>query len=219
MYIRAILFDLDGTLVDSNELHVRAWTEAFRDVGHAVDADAVRKQIGKGADHLVPALVPGADAETARTLGDRHGEIFKTRYLDLVRPFPHAHDLLARVHDSGRKVVFASSASKGELDHYADLLGATTIMAAGTSIDDVTRSKPAPDIFAVALGKLDGVAASAALAVGDSPYDERSASASGVATVAVRSGGFSDDELSGAIALYDDVAELLAGFPASPLAR
>ena len=100
---------------------------------------------------------------------------------------------------------------------YTDLLDIRDFVAAGTSIDDVERSKPAPDIFAVALGKLDGVAADEALAVGDTPYDIAAAGKSGVRTVAVRSGGFSDDALTDAVAIYDDAAALLAGFDASPL--
>ena len=219
MRIKAALFDIDGTLVDSNALHVTAWARAFREAGHVIDQASIRAQIGKGADMLVPALLPGADEDTAETLGERHGAIFKGEYLDQVRPFPHARDLLARVRDSGRQVVLASSASRAELEHYLDLLDARDLVAANTSIDDVERSKPAPDIFAVALGKLDGVAAAAAVAVGDTPYDIEAAGGSGIATIALRSGGFADAALAEAVATYDDVAQLLAGFDRSPLAR
>lgn len=218
MNIKAILFDLDGTLVDSNDLHVKTWEQAFRDAGHAIPAAVIHGQIGKGADMLVPALIPGADDDTAERLGERHGEIFKSRYLAKVRPFPHARDLIARVHDRGQQVVLASSASKDELDHYLDLLDIRALVTASTSIDDVQRSKPAPDIFATALGKLGGIAAEEALVVGDTPYDIAAARDSGVATVALRSGGFADDALAGAIAIYDDAAALLAGFEDSPLA-
>ena len=218
MTIRAVLFDLDGTLVDSNALHVRAWLEVFDAKGVHVDAQAVHAQIGKGADLLVPALVPGADPQTAEAFGHAHGERFRAVYLEQVRPFPAAHDLLARTRSSGRRVVVASSASKPELDHYLDLLGARTLVDASTTADDVQTSKPAPDIFAEALKRV-GLAGAEAVAVGDSPYDIQAAGRAGAGTVALRSGGFDDATLqgAGAIALYDDVASLLAGFDASPL--
>ena len=218
MIVKAVLFDIDGTLADSNDFHVRAWIEVFEEDGVEVTPDAVHAQIGKGADLLVPTLIPGADEDRAERLGEAHGKLFKTRYLDLVRPFPHAHDLLARTRQSGRKVVLASSASKEELEHYLHLLNARDLVDADTTIDDVKTSKPAPDIFATALKRAQ-VGAHEALAVGDSPYDVESAGKSGVATVAVRSGQFGADALrqAGAAALYDDAAALLAAFDASPL--
>ena len=218
MTVRAVLFDIDGTLADSNDLHVRAWLEVFEAHGLTTTPEAVHAQIGKGADLLVPAIVAGADDKLAQTLGDEHGAIFKARYLDRVKPFPGAHDLLARTKAAGRRVVLASSASRAELEHYVRLLEADNVVDAGTSIDDVETSKPAPDIFAVALKKA-GVAPGEAVAIGDSPYDVEAAGKCGVATVALRSGGFSDQALrqAGAAALYDDVAALLSGFETSPL--
>jgi membrane protein len=219
MKIHAVLFDLDGTLVDSNDLHVDAWEQVLREAGHETSRDAIHAQIGKGADMFVPALVQSADQTTIKELGDRHGAIFKDRFIGQVRPFPGASALLARVAESGRKVVLASSASKEELEHYLDLLGARSAVTGATSIDDVERSKPAPDIFAAALQQLDGIGPDAALAVGDSPYDVESAGSAGIATVALRSGGFPDEALTGAAAIYDDVAALLADFENSPLSR
>ena len=219
MTIRAVLFDLDGTLVDSNEAHVAAWQAVFADAGHDVPLADIRGQIGKGGDNLVPALLPDTDEREQERLSKAHGKRFKAQHLDHVQPFPGAPALLARVHASGRQVVLASSASRGELKHYVALLGAEDLVDAMTSIDDVKDSKPAPDIFAAALGKA-GVAADEAVAVGDSPFDMQSANRAGMGAVGVRSGGFSDDALSeaGATALYTDVAALLAGFDGSPLA-
>lgn len=217
--IQAVLFDIDGTLIDSNDLHVRAWLEAFADRNLSVTPEAVHAQIGKGADLLVPALVPGAGEGLAKSLGDAHGAIFKGRFLAQAQPFAGAHDLLARTRAAGRRVVLASSASQAELDHYLDLLDVRDVVFATTSIDDVETSKPAPDIFAVALERAD-VAAAAAMAVGDSPYDVEASAKCGVATVALRSGGFGDEALlkAGAAALYDDASALLAGFDRSRLA-
>lgn len=219
VHVKAILFDIDGTLADSNDLHVLAWEAAFAREGHRVDRQAIHDQIGKGADNLVPALLPGSDDATAERLGDAHGAIFKREYLGQVKPFPGAHDLLARAHAAGSQVVLASSASRAEVDHYLDLLDARGLVAATTSIDDVANSKPAPDIFATALGKLTGVGAAEAIVVGDTPYDIESAARCGIAAVALRSGKFPDAALKGGVAIYDDAAALLAGFEASPLNR
>ena len=218
--IKAALFDIDGTLIDSNELHVDAWHQAFLEAGHDVERSAIRAQIGKGSDNLVPALLPELPCGEQEGLGDGHGRIFKQRFLGLAKPFPAARELLNHVHDSGCKVVLASSASEEELQHYIRLLDIERIVAETASIDDVGTSKPAPDIFALALKKA-GVAAGEAVAVGETPYDAISAGKAGIATVALRSGGFSDGELktAGSEAVYDDVADLLANYERSPFSR
>lgn len=215
---RAVLFDLDGTLVDSNEAHVAVWAQVFSEVGRPVDPAAIRGQIGKGGDLLVPALLPGTPEGEVERLSDRHGKLFKAEWLGRVRPFPMAHDLLVRVHGTGARVVLASSASRAELEYCIGILDASGLVHAGTSIDDVETSKPAPDIFAAALKKAE-VAAADAIAVGDTPYDIESAGKAGIAAVALRSGGFSDDALAGAVAIYDNAARLLAEFDTSALAH
>ena len=221
MPIAAILFDLDGTLVDSNELHVDAWIEVFHQAGHTeITAEIVRGQIGKGGDNLVPTLLPHLSEDEQEALSKQNGDLFKARYLDQVRPFPHARDLLARAHEDGRKIVLASSAGGEELDHYIDLLDIRELVEATTSKDDVENSKPDPDIFATALQKT-GVPADQAMVVGDTPYDIEAAAKCGIRTVALRSGGFSAAALreAGAVALYEDVAAVLADYENSPLAR
>jgi membrane protein len=216
--VQAVLFDLDGTLVDSNDFHVEAWHAAFAEAGHAVDRDAIRGQIGKGVDMLVPALLPDVAPADRERLATRQGELFKARYRNRVRPFPGATDLVRRVAASGRTVVLASSASGEDLAHYQRLLDITDAVDATVSKDDVATSKPAGDIFAAALAKA-GVAPDRAIALGDTPYDVTAAKHCGVVAVAVRSGGFDDAALRGAVARYDDVATLLAGFVTSPLNR
>lgn len=214
-----MLFDIDGTLVDSNDLHVLAWEEGFATIGVKFDRQTIHDQIGKGTDMLVPSLLPNADGATQEKLGKAQGDVFKTKFLDQVKPFPGAHDLLARVHAAGQTVVLASSASSEELDHYIGLLDARNLVGATTSADDVEKTKPAPDIFATALKKVAPISADEAIVVGDTPYDIEAAGKCGIAAVAVRSGGFPDDALlkAGAIALYDDVAALLADYDRSPL--
>lgn len=221
MPIKAILFDIDGTLVDSNDMHVLAWQEAFAGRGVTFDARTVHDQIGKGADNLVPALLPGVDEAEEKKLAEAHARIFKDRYLAEVKPFPEARRLLLRARDAGQKIVLASSASRAELDHYLDLLDARDIVTATTSADDVERTKPAPDIFATALKKIAPLSPAEAIVVGDTPYDVEAAGRCKIAAVAVRSGKFADEWLwtAGAAALYDDVSALLADYASSPIAR
>jgi membrane protein len=220
MQVKAVLFDIDGTLVDSNEQHVDAWAFAFQQEGKPQERDAIRMQIGKGGDLLVPALIPDASDSLCEALSERHGANFKDMYLDHVRAFPRATELVAKVHATGRKVVLASSAKRAELDHYVELLGIADMLAASTSIDDVATSKPAPDIFAAALEKV-GVAPGDAIVVGDTPYDVIAARGAGIVTIGVTSGPFDREQLkeAGAIAVFADVADLRDRFDHSPLAR
>ncbi|MEG3178256.1 HAD family hydrolase [Sphingomonas sp. RB3P16] len=219
MQIKAILFDIDGTLIDSNDFHVLAWEEAFTEIGAQFDRQALHDQIGKGADMLVPTLLPDLPKDAQENLGKVQGRIFKAKYRSDAKPFGSAHDLLAHAHALGQHVVLASSASAADLAHYLDVLDATELVSATTSSDDVERTKPGPDIFVTALAKLPGIAASEVLVVGDTPYDVEAARKCGIAAVALRSGRFSDEVLSGAgaIAIYDDAAALLADYANSPL--
>lgn len=219
MPIKAILFDIDGTLVDSNDMHVLAWEEAFAGIGAAFDRGTIHDQIGKGTDMLVPALLPHLDAAAREDLGDAHSAIFKAKFLNEAKPFPGAHDLLAHASERGQSVVLASSAYSSELEHYLGLLGARDLVEASTSGDDVAHTKPAPDIFTTAMARIPGIGVQEAIVVGDSPYDMMAAGKCGIAAVAVRSGKFSDDALrrAGAVAIYDDAAALLADYENSPL--
>jgi HAD superfamily hydrolase (TIGR01509 family) len=220
MTIEVVLFDIDGTLVDSNEQHVNAWAFAFREEGHPQELDDIRAQIGKGGDLLVPELLPDVDDLIRKRIAKRQGDYFKEMYLDHVRPFEDAAELIGRVHARGRKVVLASSAKRDELEHYVGLLGVKPLITATTSIDDVETSKPEPDIFGAALEKV-GVEPSKALVVGDTIYDVDAALRLGIATVGVTSGPFDERQLkeAGAIAVFADVASILRDFDRSPLAQ
>jgi phosphoglycolate phosphatase-like HAD superfamily hydrolase len=218
--LKAVFFDIDGTLVDSNEFHVTAWEKAFRDCEHPVPVAAIRGQIGKGADMLIPALLPESDDTTRASIAQRHDEIFKSRYLEQVQAFPGATELIATMYRDGIKVLLASSAKADEVEHYVKLLRAKQFLTATTSSDDVHQSKPAADIFASALKKVAPIDAQEAIAVGDTPYDVTSAGKCRIRTVAVLSGGFPEAELqrAGAIAIYDTIADLLVNLETSPLA-
>lgn len=218
MRIVAVLFDVDGTLVDSNEAHVDSWAVAFRQAGRPREIDDIRLQIGKGGDLLVPALLPQASEERRKAIAEAHGAHFKSAYLPHVKPFPDARAILARVKESGRKVVLASSAKRDEIDHYIALLDAEDLVDAVISADDVEASKPEPDIFGAALGHA-GVEADAAIVVGDTIYDIEAARRAGIMAIGLTAGPFDRRQLrdAGAIAVFADVADLLAGFERSPL--
>jgi HAD superfamily hydrolase (TIGR01509 family) len=215
---RAALFDIDGTLVDSNEQHVISWALAFRNAGHSQEADAIRRQIGKGGDLLIPVFLPDASELRAHTISEQQGHIFADAYLANIRPFPDATEVIKYLHDSGLRVVLASSAKQTEIDHYVELLGINSWVAATASIDDVIVSKPEPDIFSVALEKIS-VGPEQAVVIGDTIYDVEGASKAGMVTVAVSSGPFSADELreAGAVRVFADVSELLAYLRVSSL--
>ena len=183
------------------------------------ERNVIHDQIGKGADMLLPTLLPDVGDEWQKAVGHAHGQIFQQKFLQDVKPFPSARELLAHAHGRGQKVVLASSASAKELDYYLDLLDARDLVDTTTSSADVANTKPAPDIFSTAMKKLPGVKPSETVVVGDTPYDIEAARKSGISAVAVRSGGFSDEVLkaAGAISIYDDVATLLAEYECSPL--
>jgi HAD superfamily hydrolase (TIGR01509 family) len=210
--VLGVLLDIDGTLVDSNDLHVKAWERAFDRYGHAITSDAIREQIGKGGDQLVPALLPDVTSKESEAIAGAHDEVFQTEYLDRIRPFDRAKELVAHLHDRGIKVVLASSSKRLEVDHYIRLLQIEKLIDASTCADDVENSKPAGDLFAAALDKIGAVTPAQARVIGDTPYDVIAAAKCGVATIAVLSGGFSKDVLlrAGARLIYRDVGEILA---------
>jgi HAD superfamily hydrolase (TIGR01509 family) len=217
---RAIIFDVDGTLIDSVDAHARAWQEVFARYGVNVPFERVRQQIGKGGDQLMPVFLPrdlierkGKEIERERV------EIFKSRYLPKVRPFPGSRELIERVKAEGLQVAIASSAKEDELREYLKIARIDNLIEHTTSSDDAERSKPYPDIFQAALAKLGGVSPAEAVAVGDSPYDAEAAGKAGMRAVGVLCGGFPESELraAGCVAIYKDPADLLAHFDESPL--
>jgi len=218
--ISTLLFDIDGTLVDSNDLHVRAWQEVFREAGHDFTAQIIRDQVGKGGDNLVPTLLPDLSEEEQERIAAGHGPRYRDNYMDRVRPFPGARELLARAKEEGFTVALATSANPEELDHYVELLDAADLIDLTTSKGDVEATKPAPDIFAAAVKKAS-VRPEEALVIGDTPYDVLAAKRAGVGAIGLLSGGFSEEDLraAGAVAVYRDAAELLARWERSPIAR
>jgi phosphoglycolate phosphatase-like HAD superfamily hydrolase len=216
--VKAVILDVDGTLVDSNDAHAHAWVEAFAEAGITVDYDAVRRSIGMGGDKLMPA-VSGVDESTPRgeRISTRRGEIFKTTYLPAVRAMAGARELLERFIADGCVLSVASSAAEDELQPLLERAGVADLIPHRTSSDDADNSKPDPDIVQAALREA-GVEKSSAIMLGDTPYDVEAARRAGIAIVALECGGWSRDELAGATAVFRDPTDLLVHYDASPFA-
>ena len=218
---KAAIFDLDGTLLDSVDLHALAWHEAMLRFGHDVSFEQVRSQIGKGGDKLIPVFLSAAEQrDHGQEMEEWRGKRFKTEYLPLVRPFSAVPDLLRRVRHGGLRIAVASSAKKDELEKYLDIAGIVDLVDVTTCSDDVEESKPAPDIFEAVLKKL-GVEGPDAVAIGDTPFDAEGAGKARIATIGVLCGGFTEDSLrqAGCVQVYPGPAALLACFGDSLLAR
>jgi HAD superfamily hydrolase (TIGR01509 family) len=210
----ALIFDVDGTLIDSVDLHARAWQEALADFGYEVAFADVRSQIGKGGDQLIPVFVPERDLERVQEeLSDYRSELFKKRYLGSVRAFPGVRDLFLRIRDAGKHIALASSAKSDELTHYKQVARIEDLVDAETSADDADRSKPHPDIFEAALEHLS-LPTDRCVVVGDTPYDAIAAGRARLRTVGVLCGGFPEGDLrrAGCLAVYADPRALLAAY-------
>jgi HAD superfamily hydrolase (TIGR01509 family) len=204
-----ILFDIDGTLVDSNDAHAAAWVKAFAEGGATVDPVKVRRCIGMGGDKLMPN-VSGLEEESSRgkTISDRRRAIFRSEYLPHIRPLRDADRLVAALKERGFTLVAASSAKRDELTSLLQIAGVEGLLNASTSSDDAEESKPDPDIIHAALERAHASAAEA-LMIGDTPYDIAAAERAGVRTIAFRSGGWGNDDLAGALEIYDGPWDLL----------
>ncbi len=215
--LKAVLLDIDGTLVDSNESHVSAWVESMKRGGHNVSSDKIRKLIGMGADNLLPSAIGvEKDSKEGKQLSEWWAEIFEEKYLSDLKPFPKVRELLQKMREGGIRLVAASSSKEDMLEKLLEITGAKDLFQEETSSDDAKRSKPDPDIIHAALEKAGSPLPGDVLMLGDSPYDIEAAGKAGVGLVAFRCGGFSDSELKGALAIYDDPADLLAQYDESP---
>ena len=217
----AVIFDVDGTLVDSVDAHAESWQRVLAEFGHDVPVARTRAQIGKGGDELMKEfLSPDEIEQHGEAMEERRSELFKAEYLEKVQPFPGVRALFERLLADGHKVALGSSGKEDEVAHYKALLGIDDLDLVQTTSEDAERSKPHPDIFKAALDKLE-VEASQAVAVGDTPYDAIAAVKAGMAAVGVLCGGFPADDLRGAgcVALFDGPADLLAKYKGSPLDR
>jgi HAD superfamily hydrolase (TIGR01509 family) len=220
--IGAVLFDVDGTLIDSNDLHAVAWRETFLHFGVDLPLDSIRSQIGKGGDNLIPTLLPKELVEARQEEIEQYrSDLFKSDYLPRVVPFPCVRELFERLKADGKRIVLASSAKGAEVAFHVGVIGAEDLVDATTSADDVEHSKPCPDIFAAALEKVKPLGADEVVVVGDSPFDVLAAKKLGIKVIGVRSGGFPEQVLleAGADEIYDGPADLLRNYESSLIGR
>jgi HAD superfamily hydrolase (TIGR01509 family) len=218
---QAVLCDLDGTLLDSNAQHAEAWQKAFDHFGISTTFEHVLHQIGKGGDNLIPVFVPEPDrSRLQEPLEEYRKRLFRRDYLPHIKAFPSARDLLIKMKIAGMRIAIASSSNKDDLKKFKEIANITDLVEEETSADDAKHSKPAPDIFHATLDRLK-LPADRVLALGDTPWDVKAAEKAGVKTVAVTSGGWSEDDLyvAGAIEVYPSVAELSRDFNRSAFVK
>jgi HAD superfamily hydrolase (TIGR01509 family) len=210
---RFVVLDVDGTLMDTNYLHTEAWARAFEEVGHRIPRARLHKQIGKGSSLLIREFVE--DEETEERIDELHSEIY-AELQEYGHPLAGAKELISYLRERGYEVWFVTSAKDEELEHHMQELEAEGRISGVVNSSAVENPKPAPDIFELALQKA-GASPDETVAVGDAVWDVEAADAAGIRTVAVLTGGaFSRQELeeAGAVAVYEDCAELLdSSFP------
>lgn len=219
--MKAVIFDIDGTLVDSVDLHAKAWQDAFAQFGVKIPFLEIRNQIGKGGDQILPTFLTKEQIDQfGEDLKDWRGKHFRKEYRNSVRPFHDSHALLARVKKGGKLLAAGSSAKQEELDFYLGLLNAKDLFDVTTSSDEVEKSKPNPDIFELALKKLK-TSFDDTIVVGDSPYDAEAASKAGLPTIGFLCGGFPEEWLiaAGAFKTYRGPTELLADYGNSAIEK
>lgn len=215
--LRTILLDIDGTLLDSNDAHARAWGRALADHGYVVPYDQIRSRIGMGGDKLLPEVSGlDPDSDEAERIGETRGEIFRRDELPALQATPGARALLEHLASRDFELVVATSAEADEVRALLEQAGVADLIHAAASADDAERSKPDPDIVLAAIRTV-GRHASHCVMIGDTPYDVAAATRSRVPIIALRTGGWSDDALAGALAIYDDPSDLLARIGESPL--
>jgi HAD superfamily hydrolase (TIGR01549 family) len=216
---KAVIFDIDGTLLDSVDLHAQAWQEALKHFGHDLPIENVRQQIGKGGDQLLSVfLSPEELKKSGEAIEKYRSELFKKKYLPEVRPFPKVRELFEHINGFGQIIALASSCKRDELKVYKKIANIEDLVGVEVTGDDVEKSKPHPDIFQTVLDRLAPITVHDAIAVGDSPYDAQAAGKIGLDTIGMLCGGFPEAELyeAGCIAIYNDPADLLEHYESSP---
>lgn len=217
--LKGVLLDVDGTLVLSNDVHARAWVEAFAHYGYSVAYGRVRPLIGMGGDKLIPRLVPDLDSESemGKMVNEYRAQLILNKYTPTLQPAPGSRALVTRLRSEGIKLVVASSATREELKVLLKAAQLNDLLSEATTSDDAERSKPDPDIIHAALDKID-LPPEQVIMIGDTPYDIEAAAKACVGVVAVRCGGWGDENLQRAIAIYDDPADIVEHYASSPFA-
>jgi HAD superfamily hydrolase (TIGR01509 family) len=217
--LEGVIFDIDGTLVDSNDAHAQSWVDTFAEAGYDVPFEVVRPLIGMGADKLLPKTISiRHDSDEGKKLIKRRSEIFRKKYLPNLRPLEGSRALVLRVRSDGLKAIVATSAKEEELKGLLEAADVPDLMEEKATASDAKRSKPDPDIVEAAIEE-SGISPAKLVMIGDTPYDIEAAARAGVRAIAFRSGGWSDEALRGAVEIYDGPADLLASYATSLLGR
>jgi HAD superfamily hydrolase (TIGR01549 family) len=218
MALDGVILDVDGTLVLSNDAHAQAWVEAFSAFGYDISFEQIRPLIGMGGDQIIPQMVPGlSDQEgDGKAISNHRKKLVLKKFGPQLSAANGTRDLVLKMKDAGLNLIIASSATDEELEILLKAAHVDDLLHQATTSSDAENSKPAPDIVKAALDKAH-LNPQTVVMLGDTPYDIESANQAGVAVIAMRSGGFSDEELKGAIAIYDDPADLLRHYDESPL--
>jgi HAD superfamily hydrolase (TIGR01509 family) len=209
---KAVIFDIDGTLIDSVDQHASAWKEAFEHFGFHFPLPDIRYQIGKGGDKLVKTFLSEDEiAKHGKQIEEFRGEVFKRKFADRLRPFPGVRELFESLHGKGLKIGLATSAKKEEVDRYEKLLKIEGLVDAVTTKDDVEHSKPDPDVLEIVRRVLGNLEPADCVFVGDSPHDATAAVRDGMHMVGVLCGGFPESDLreAGAQEIFRDPEDLL----------
>lgn len=216
MRVQAVLVDLDGTLVDSNDAHAKAWVEVLTDRGFRARLPDVRPLIGMGGELLLQKLT-GIDPNDPRSklIRDERGRVFRERHLGEIEPQPGARELVAKLHERGFTLIVATSSAEDDVRPLLEIAGITELIDGFTTADDVAAAKPAPDVLRAALEKAKCNPDHAVL-IGDTPYDVAAAREADVAMIALRCGGWGDADLDGAVEVFDDPADLLRNWMQTP---
>ncbi|SRR6266511_541352 len=218
--VLAVIFDIDGTIVDSVELHMRAWKRAFEEFGKEVSYEQIRIQIGKGADDMLPTFFSVEDlGRFGQELKKYRSDIFRREYLPKIKAFPWVPELFERIKSENKKIALASTAKGEEINIYKELAGIGGLVDVVVCSDEIEESKPHRDICAVALKKLGHIAPDHVIAIGDTPYDAECARKMRVRAIGLLCGGGKREELqeAGCVAIYENPAQLLEQYEASPL--
>jgi HAD superfamily hydrolase (TIGR01549 family) len=217
--VQAVIFDIDGTIIDSVDLHIQAWKRTFEKFGKEVSDEQIRRQIGKGADDMLPLFFSSEELDRFRPdLEKYRGELFRREYLPKLNAFPRVRELFERIKYDGRKIALGSTAKGEEINIYKEIARIDDLVDCVACSEEVQKSKPHRDICAAALDKL-GVLPDCVLAIGDTVYDIEAAGKINVRSIALLCGGGNREELqqAGSIAIYHHPADLLEHYDDSPL--
>lgn len=220
MAVVGVILDVGGTLVRSNEARARAWAGALAESGYTVPVERITPLIGMGAYRLLPLVAPGLSSRAGigQRIVRRVGELFVSRYTADLEPAPGARTLVERMRDEGLRLIVASDAMPDEVTALLKAADLDDLLQERFTAADLVHAKPTLELVELARGKV-GLWPDASLLIGDAPYDIEAAARAGMRTIALRCGGHSDVELAGALAIYDNPADLLAHYAASPLDR